>query len=111
MNKSIVYHYDFNGCFIGATSALIDPLETKLKGETIYLLPANATNIPIPDQPLYQNQAYQFDGISWNVITSYIGQIVYMQSPPYSQERVDYVGELREGWALTQPEIMDPQVY
>lgn len=38
-----IYNFDENGYFIGRSEANIDPLETKIKKENIYLLPKNAT--------------------------------------------------------------------
>ena len=37
------YKYDENGLYIGVVDCQIDPLETRKKGETVYLLPRNAT--------------------------------------------------------------------
>ena len=49
--------------FISEVNAQIDPLETKLKGEEVYLLPANATYTP----PLEGKEGFKvvFDGDEW----------------------------------------------
>lgn len=52
--------------FISEVNAQIDPLETKLKGEDVYLLPANATF----EKPLdkAEGKAVVFDGSAWQLV-------------------------------------------
>ena len=59
----LVYYYDEETKeFLYSEEAPLDPLETELKGENVYLLPANATF----DEPLEPKEGYKvvFDG-SW----------------------------------------------
>jgi hypothetical protein len=41
--SKFIYNFDEDGYFSGISEAKIDPLETKIKKEDIYLLPKNAT--------------------------------------------------------------------
>lgn len=63
----LVYHYDEETKeFLYSEEAHIDPLETELKGENVYLLPANATF----EKPLEKEdgKAVVFDGDTWKLI-------------------------------------------
>lgn len=62
-----VYHYDEETKeFLYEEEAFIDPLETELKGENVYLLPANATF----EKPLEKEEgkAVVFDGDTWQLV-------------------------------------------
>lgn len=49
--NNIAYKFDGNKYYIGTANCQVDPLETKLKGETVYLLPANCTWVePLADK-------------------------------------------------------------
>lgn len=53
------YKYDDKGLYIGVVECQIDPLETRKKGETVYLLPRNATY----ETPLEAKDGYN---VVWN---------------------------------------------
>jgi len=44
-----VYNFDNNGYFISEANAKLDPVETKVQEENVYLLPNNATFITPPE--------------------------------------------------------------
>ena len=59
-----VYKYDeLTGEYTGMETAHLDPLESKLKGKNVYLLPANATYTP----PLEEKEGFKviFKGNEW----------------------------------------------
>ena len=63
----LVYVYDEETKeFLRSEEAFIDPLETQIKGENVYLLPANATF----EKPLDKEdgKAIVFDGSAWKLI-------------------------------------------
>ena len=60
----LVYYYDEETKgFLCSEEAHLDPLETKLKGEDVYLLPANATF----KKPIEEKEGFKrlFDGERW----------------------------------------------
>ena len=62
----LVYYYDEETKeFLYSEEAPLDPLETELKGEEVYLLPANATF----DEPLEKEEGkvVVFDGKKWTL--------------------------------------------
>lgn len=50
----IAYGYDNDGYYTGPKNCQVDPLESKRKGEFVYLLPAHATF----DKPLKEKDGY-----------------------------------------------------
>lgn len=69
----LVYFYDEETKeFLRSEEAFIDPLETQIKGENIYLLPANATF----EKPLDKEdgKAIVFDGSTWKLIVDNRGK-------------------------------------
>lgn len=63
----LVYIYDEETKeFLYSEEAHLDPLETQIKGENVYLLPANATF----EEPPYKEdgKAVVFDGSTWKLI-------------------------------------------
>jgi len=49
--NNIAYRYDGNKYYTGTANCQKDPLESKLKGKTIYLLPASCTWVePLPEK-------------------------------------------------------------
>ena len=55
----IIYNYDEEGYFTVKSEANINPLETKLKKENIYLLPRNSTFVKIPE--IKENKRIKWD--------------------------------------------------
>lgn len=68
-----VYYYDEKTKeYTGSAIADIDPLETELKGETVYLLPAFSTFLEVPARD--EGQAVIFNGQQWQVVTDNRGK-------------------------------------
>lgn len=55
MELEKAYSYDDKGYLTGEANRQLDPLETKLKGEPVYLIPGNATLI----KPLKKKKGYK----------------------------------------------------
>lgn len=50
-----VYKYDINGYVIGEVECQVDPKATAVYGRTIYLIPANSTELePLPEKEGYK---------------------------------------------------------
>lgn len=68
-----VYFYDKETFeYTGCADAPLDPLETKLAKEEVYLLPANATFVEPPELKEYEVAVYNSDD-SWTKRTSFKG--------------------------------------
>lgn len=61
-----VYNYDENFIYIGDFPALLDPLQTILDGEDVFLLPAKATFVEPPPAVLGQNIVWDPESQEWN---------------------------------------------
>lgn len=57
------YKYDINGYVLGEVECQVDPKATAMYGRTIYLIPANSTEI----EPLSEKEGYKvkFTGGKW----------------------------------------------
>lgn len=64
------YSYDSNGKYCGSKDARIDPLETEIEGETVYLLPAAATFVRVP-KLLKTQEAFFING-DWKILNKEI---------------------------------------
>lgn len=60
----IIYNYDQEGYYIGSQEADINPLETKIKKQNIYLLPANATFTKM-NLKVVENKKIKWDKTKW----------------------------------------------
>ena len=76
-----VYKYDEqNKEYIGTEQALIDPLETELQGETIYLQPANAT---FEKPNLQDGFASVWNGTQWENIENNRGKEYWLDTDTF----------------------------
>lgn len=89
----IAYGYDDNGYYTGEKTCQIDPLESKRKGEFVYLLPANATW----DEPLPEKEGYRVRFVD--------GAWIYEEIPqpepapePTQEEKEQAVRAVRNGY-------------
>lgn len=89
----IAYGYDDNGYYTGEKTCQVDPLESKRKGEFVYLLPANATW----DKPLDEKEGYRVRFVD--------GAWIYEEIPqpepapePTQEEKEEIVRSVRNGY-------------
>lgn len=102
----LVYHYDEETKeFLYEEEASIDPLETGLKGENVYLLPANATF----EKPLEKQdyKAVVFNGETWEYIEDYRGVTVWKSY--YESMVIEELGAIPDGYSLEQPEMTEEE--
>lgn len=99
-----VYKYDDNGEYIGTETALLDPLETKLQGKNIYLLPANATFTAPPEEK--EGFARVWNGESWQEVEDHRGTEYWLPGDVYGTpaHEMTELGPLPEGATTTAPE-------
>lgn len=69
-----VYRYNEEKIFVGEEEALLNPLETKIQGKNVYLLPANAT---FEKPKLKENEIAIFEGGKWNYYKNILGKYYY----------------------------------
>jgi hypothetical protein len=100
-----VYKYDEKTKeFIGTEEALLDPLETELQGENVYLLPANATfTAPTEPQDGYVNV---WNGEAWEQVKDNRGVEYWLPEDKFGApaREMKELGVLPEGATLTPPE-------
>lgn len=98
------YTYDSDGFYVGESVAAINPLETKLKGNPVYMLSHNQTYTPPPE--LSSGELAAMVAGSWVLKKDYRGSTVYSVEDK-STFVVDYIGEIKEGFTLTAPGDFD----
>ena len=100
-----VYKYDeLTKEYIGYEEALLDPLETELKGENVYLLPANATFTVPPAKK--EGFAIVWNGEAWQEVEDHRGTEYWLPGDAYgtpAREMKD-LGAFPEGATTTAPE-------
>lgn len=99
-----VYKYNDNGEYIGTEEALLDPLETELQGENVYLLPANATFIEPPEAQ--ESFARVWNGEAWQEVEDHRGTEYWLPGDVYGTpaHEMTELGPLPEGATTTAPE-------
>lgn len=99
-----VYKYNDNGEYIGTEEALLDPLETELQGENVYLLPANATFIEPPEAQ--ESFARVWNGEAWEQVEDNRGVEYWLPEDTYGApaREMKELGALPEGATLMPPE-------
>ena len=89
----IFYTYDEKTKeYTGTQNGFIDPLETKKRGENVYLFPRNATYQKPPKTE--ENQAVIFNGDEWEIVADYRGQTYYIGT---EQHEMKELGDLPKG--------------
>ena len=100
-----VYKYDEKTKeYIGTEEALLDPLETELKGENVYLLPANATfTAPTEPQDGYVNV---WNGEAWQEVEDHRGVEYWLPEDKFGTpaREMKELGALPEGATFNAPE-------
>lgn len=105
MLKRTIYKYDEKTKeYVGAGTTILDPLETKLQGKNIYLLPKNATFIkPKEVEDGYVNV---WDGRLWKRTEDNRGKEYWLPEDVYGAPAriMKELGALPEGATTTAPE-------
>jgi len=86
-----IQNYDDNGIYLSTSLADIDPLN-----EGQYIIPANATTIPIPSYA--QNEIPVFDGTSWSIEIDFRGTVYWDDDA--TKYHITDIGEAPPVWAL-----------
>ena len=59
------YKYNENGFYLGVGNCQIDPLESQIQGQDVFLLPANATFTGVPNTQIAENHSWIWNGSAW----------------------------------------------
>lgn len=104
----LVYKFDEKGLFVGVDETELDPLESKLQGKEVYLLPPNATF----DKPEEKDGfAPVWNSEKWEQVEDNRGKEYWLPEDEYgTQARVmDELGAFPEGAIFTAPEMSEEQ--
>ena len=89
----IFYGYDEKTKeYTGPQNGFIDPLETKKRGENVYLFPRNATYQKPPKTE--ENHAVIFNGDEWEIVADYRKKTYYIGT---EQHEMKELGDLPKG--------------
>ena len=92
-----IYLYDeITKEYIETLDAYLDPAETEIKGEAVYMYPANSTEISPPQ--LLENQTCIFENGAWKITKDYRGQ--YQCNSNLEISIVENFGELAQDFIL-----------
>lgn len=99
----LVYKFDEKGLFIGTDETELDPLESKLQGKEIYLLPPNAT-FDAPEEK--EGFAPVWNGEKWEHVEDNRGREYWLPDDKHGDpaREMKELGTLPEGASLTEPE-------
>lgn len=90
------YLYDFNGLFLGKYKCQIDPLESKIKGETVYLIPGNSTDIEPPETT--GDELARWNGDYWEIEPA-----IKLSFDQIKQQRIDQSNADLEAYLESHP--------
>ena len=92
-----LYLYDeFTKEYLKTIEAYLDPEETKIKGQEVYMYPANTTDIEPPI--IAENQICIFEDNNWVVKADYRRQ--YQCNENLEVSLVENIGDLQDGFIL-----------
>lgn len=96
--------------YIGKEIAQLDPLETKKRGESVYLLPANSTFVAPTEKR--EGFAFIWNGSEWKEIEDYRGKEYYPAGSNYYSTPIEMkeLGALPEGASLERPEKTEEEI-
>ena len=93
----IVYHFDENGAYCGASEACRSPLE-----DNVYLIPAMATDVMPPST--LKNECPVWENGKWTVKSDFRGKVYWLDDG--SECKIDQIGETVPSNGLSQrPEM------
>lgn len=99
------YGYDvITKVYTNSFDARKDPLESKLQGKDVWLLPANATFVVPPEMPSGYTCIWQDN--TWVLVEDHRGQYYWLPDATWETlpEKMETVGPLPEGATTTKPE-------
>ena len=103
-NPPLSYSYDENGIFTQTESCSPDPLESEIKGEAVWLIPANATLIEPPTA--VEKHIRVFKNGAWAQVEDNRGTKYWLPGDTWQTEprEMKGLGPLPDGALLERPE-------
>lgn len=103
-NPPLSYSYDENGIFTQTETCSPDPLESEIKGEAVWLIPANATLIEPP--AVVEKHVRVFKNGVWTQVEDNRGTKYWLPGDDWQTEprEMKDLGPLPEGAMLDRPE-------
>ena len=103
-NPQVSYSYDENGIFTQTESCSPDPLESKIKGEAVWLIPAHATLIEPP--AAIEKHVRVFKNGAWAQVEDNRGAEYWLPGDTWQTEprKMKDLGALPDGALLERPE-------
>lgn len=83
------YAYDDEGILTGEVQRQVDPLRSKKEGKTVYLLPAQSTEVQPPNVP--EGKLAKWNGQAWRL------EDMPVKEPETSEEEIIESSEQPEG--------------
>ena len=92
----LIYNYDPNTKeYTGYCEADLDPQETIIQGQDVYLIPANATNVKPPKPKTNETVIYNN---GWQIVADFRGK--YIVDENMQPQKVEKIGEIPEGYIV-----------
>ena len=103
-NPPLSYSYDENGIFTQTETCSPDPLESEIKGEAVWLIPANATLIEPP--AAVEKHVRVFKNGAWTQVEDNRGTKYWLPGDTWQTEprKMEELGPLPDGALLERPE-------
>lgn len=104
-----IYHYHpETGEYMRTAEAKLDPRESEIQGQEVYLIPACATLIAPPEAE--EGMARVFDGEAWSLVEDHRGKTVYATADG-QQSIIRDLGTISDGYTLEVPPdgMLQPQ--
>lgn len=100
----LVYKFDEKGLFVGIDETELDPLETKLQGKEIYLLPSKAT-FEAPEEK--EGFAPVWNGEKWELVEDNRGKEYWLPEDKYGTpaRKMEVLGALPKNAIFIAPEM------
>ena len=100
-----IYHYHAQTKeFLRVAEARIDPKESELMGEDVYLIPKHATSIKPPDISLEADEIFIFCGDHWETVLDYRGAKIYLKANGKKSMTVLDCGSIPSEYTLIPPD-------
>ena len=97
-----IYNYNkTTGELLNESIATIDPVETKIQGKDIYLIPANGTMIKPPITE--EKEIAVFDGEKWDIKADYRNENVFNKTNR-EEQTVSHIGEIDDNYTNVAPQ-------
>ena len=100
------YGYDADDIYTAPEPFSIDPLESEMAGEPVWLQPGNT--LTVPPGELREGYAQQRVGDTWKEVEDHRGKSGYVNGQPHE---IKEYGPLPDGWSYTLPPPTEEELF